>query len=178
MCQISTLQSVNATCPPWNSSVPFPIYLCGLFRGASLSRRAVFTNSLTHSLTDKSSNQKQDKYSTFTFTMTSRPYIKLYPYSIPIVPNYSLTILPSAYHTQWLFPKYLPHGLRFRGSAQWPEGPLRSEGIVLANASSFVKRTLINAICCLNGQLYLDGQPDLVPAFSLDVQLDLDEPFI
>ena len=54
---------------------------------------------------------------------------------------------------------------------------MRSEGIVLANASSFVKRTLINAICCLNGQLYLDGQPDLVPAFSLDVQLDLDEPF-
>ena len=71
----------------------------------------------------------------------------------------------------------MPHGLRFRGSAQWPEGPLRSEGIVLANASSFVKRTLINAICCLDGQLDLDGQPDLVPAFSLDVQLDLDEPF-
>ena len=83
--------------------------------------------------------------------MTSRPCIKLYPYSIPIVPNYSLTILPSAYHTQWLF----PHGLRFRGSAQWPEGPLRSEVIVLANASSFVKRTLINAIFCLDGQLDL-----------------------
>ena len=77
----------------------------------------------------------------------------------------------------------MPHGLRFRGSAQWPEGPLRSEGIVLANASSFVKRTLINAICCLDGQLDLDGhldldgQVDLVPAFSLDVQIDLDEPF-
>ena len=113
------------------------------------------TPSLTHSLTEQSSNQKQDKYSTFTFTMTSRPYIKLYPYSIPIIPNYSLTILPSAYHTQWLFPKYLPHGLRFRGSAQWPEGPLRSEVIVLANASSFVKRTLISAICCLDGQLDL-----------------------
>ena len=106
--------------------------------------------------------------------MTSRPYIKLYPYSIPIVPNYSLTILPSA---KWLFPKYLPHGLRFRGSAQWPEGPLRSEVIVLAKASSFVKRTLISAICCLDSQLDLDGQLDIVLAFSLDVQLDLDEPF-
>ena len=62
---------------------------------------------------------------------------------------------PNHTHTQWLFPKYLPHGLRFRGSAQWPEGPLRSEGIVLANASSFVKRTLINAIFCLDGQLDL-----------------------
>ena len=137
------------------NSMLCPFFALNFFRGASLSRRAVFTNSLTHSLTDKSSNQKQDKYSTFTFTMTSRPYIKLYPYSIPIVPNYSLTILPSAYHTQWLFPKYLPHGLRFRGSAQWPEGPLRSEVIVLANASSFVKRTLINAIFCLDGQLDL-----------------------
>ena len=60
---------------------------------------------------------------------------------------------------------------------------MRSEGIVLANASSFVKRTLISAICCLDGQLDLDGpldldgQLDLVPAFSFDVQLDLDEPF-
>ena len=38
------------------------------------------TPSLTHSLTEKSSNQKQDKCPTFTFTMTSRPYIKPYPY--------------------------------------------------------------------------------------------------
>ena len=60
---------------------------------------------------------------------------------------------------------------------------MRSEVIVLAKASSFVKRTLISAICCLDGQLDIDGQLDLdsqlnlVPAFSLDVQLDLDEPF-
>ena len=54
---------------------------------------------------------------------------------------------------------------------------MRSEVIVLAKASSFVKRTLISAICCLDSQLDLDGQLDLVPAFSLGVQLDLDEPF-
>ena len=35
--------------------------------------------------------------------------------------------------------------LRFRGSAQWPEGLLRSEGTVLANASSFVKKNHISA---------------------------------
>ena len=61
---------------------------------------------------------------------------------------------------------------------------MRSEVIVLAKATSFVKRTLISAICCLDIQLDLDGQLDLnggqldlVLAFSLDVQLDLDEPF-
>ena len=54
---------------------------------------------------------------------------------------------------------------------------MRSEVIVLAKASSFVKRTLISAICCLDSQLDLDGQLDLVLAFSLGVQLDLDEPF-
>ena len=70
------------------------------------------------------------------------------------------------------------------GVLSGPEGPLRSEGIVLANASSFVKRTLISAICCLDIQLDLDGQLDLnggqldlVSAFSLDVQIDLDKPF-
>ena len=62
-------------------------YSMTLFRGASLSRRAVFTNSLTYLLTHSLTNSQtkvqikmQDRYPTSTFTMTSRPYIKLHPY--------------------------------------------------------------------------------------------------